>query len=112
MYSKGKTKPIIVSKSTVAEMCSRSFETMCSNNDLCSYCYNSAPWPIVATVYSNNYLGSDCYVTVFQQQPIFLLLQECVRKMTPGHAGCVVPRKNTIERHGRAHKELLSHGRA
>jgi hypothetical protein len=108
--------------------------TMCSNNDLSSYCCKNVlqqwmtlvptvatmlqQWPvyIVAMMCFNNDLGSQCCTNVFQQWPLFILLQQCAPAMTLGHAGGLVSRKNVTDRqtdrHGQAHKVFFAHARA
>jgi hypothetical protein len=46
----------------------------------------------------NNYLGSHFCKSV-PTMISFPLLQQCVPTMIPGHAGCLVPKKNATDRH-------------
>jgi hypothetical protein len=69
---------------------------MKDNSGVQGHCWNNGIWyccepamilvSIIATVCSNNQW--------------FPLLQQCVTKMTPGHVGCLVPRRNTTDMDG------------
>jgi hypothetical protein len=90
--------------------------TMYSNYDLVSHCCNNVfqRWSFphccnnVFQLWScfpllqqcvPTMIFSHCCNNVFQRWSCFPLLQQCVPAMTSSHASCLVPRKNTTDRH-------------
>jgi hypothetical protein len=75
-------------------------QSYCCDNVIRSHCCETKTTsaPTVATIFSKKFLGFHCCNNVFQQWPWFPLLEHIVATMTPGHVGCLFPRKDATHK--------------